>query len=173
MYARLAIVCAALVALSNVAQAAKCSDHILSLKAGTFDDESSSRYGLYTLFYLYCSLGNSSRLESFTHLIDSTACSAVFSTFQRHVPHVHTLINDHIAQSFIYSVMSSHFETDAENRLGFGKYLDNLADSMWNDAVELVKYAGKRGAGVAPLSGDEGTGLRIQDVSFINRENIL
>lgn len=46
MYAKIAIVCAALVALTDVAQAAKCSDHILALKAGSLDDESPSRYGL-------------------------------------------------------------------------------------------------------------------------------
>lgn len=96
--------------------------------------------------------------------VDSSACTAVFSTFERHLPQVHGLVNEHIAQSFLYSIMSSHFETDAENRLGFGKYLDELADSMWNDAVHLVKYAGKRGGGIAPLPDEINTGLRITDV---------
>ena len=72
--------------------------------------------------------------------------------------------------------MGSHFDTDAENRLGFGHYLNNLADSMWSDAIELVKYAGKRGAGVAPIGDDEKSGLRLQDVCsstlFIPYKNI-
>lgn len=99
--------------------------------------------------------------------LDFTACSAVFSTFERHLPQVHGLINEHIGQSFLYSIMSSHFETDSENRLGFGKYLDGLADSMWSDAVDLIKYAGKRGGGVAPLLDDEKTGLRLSDVFIL------
>lgn len=74
---------------------------------------------------------------------------------------MHNLINEHIAQSFVYSIMSSHFDTDAENRLGFGKYLGDLADAMWNNAVEIVKYTGKRGGSVAPLMDNSGSGLRI------------
>lgn len=105
----------------------------------------------------------------FSLIVDFSACSAIFSTFERHLPQVHSLINEHISQSFLYSVMSSHFETDSENRLGFGKYLDSLADTMWEDAVDLIKYAGKRGAGVAPLLDDEKTGLRLSDVIKIIR----
>lgn len=106
-----------------------------------------------------------------TWKIDFTACSAVFSTFERHLPQVHNLINEHIAQSFVYSIMSSHFDTDAENRLGFGKYLADLADTMWNNAVEIVKYTGKRGGSVAPLmDNSSGTGLRISgDVRKLSR----
>lgn len=77
------------------------------------------------------------------------------------MPQVHNLINEHIAQSFVYSIMSSHFDTDAENRLGFAKYLDHLADTMWDDAIALVKYTGKRGSSVAPILDDENTGLRL------------
>lgn len=58
---------------------------------------------------------------------------------------------------------ASHFETDAENRLGFGKYMDNLADTMWEHAVELIKYTGKRGAGMAPVDSNEG--LRVVEVN--------
>lgn len=67
--------------------------------------------------------------------------------------------------------MSSHFDTDAENRLGFGKYLADLADTMWNNAVEIVKYTGKRGGSVAPLmDNSSGTGLRISgDVRKLSR----
>jgi hypothetical protein len=50
--------------------------------------------------------------------------------------------------------------------LGFGKYLDGIADSMWTDAVELIKYSGKRGASVAPLMEDSDTGLRLTEVTF-------
>ncbi|XP_046450550.1 ferritin-1 heavy chain-like [Daphnia pulex] len=138
------IICLALVGSANVVRAGKCSDHVLSMKAdggwSGFDGEESGSSNQY----------------------DFTACSAVFSTFERHLPQVHNLINEHIAQSFVYSIMSSHFDTDAENRLGFGKYLADLADTMWNNAVEIVKYTGKRGGSVAPLmDNSSGTGLRI------------
>ena len=115
----------------------------------------------------------------------------MFGSFEKHVAQVHGLINEHIMQSFQYSIMvfkfhlllylfnlrwklslnffflkASHFETDYENRLGFGKYLDGIADSMWTDAVELIKYSGKRGASVAPLMEDSDTGLRLTEVTF-------
>lgn len=50
-----------------------------------------------------------------------------------------------------------------ENRLGFAKYMDKLADDMWKDSVELIKYAGKRGFGIAPT--ETSAGLKVTDVS--------
>lgn len=47
MYTQIAIFCAALVASANFAQAGKCSDHLLSLKADSWNDEASSQYGIY------------------------------------------------------------------------------------------------------------------------------
>ncbi|KAK4025938.1 hypothetical protein OUZ56_014970 [Daphnia magna] len=135
---QIAVILVALFGCANLVHAAKCSDHLLSLSADGWSDgyESASQY-------------------------DFSACTAVFSTFERHLPQVHNLINEHIAQSFVYSIMSSHFDTDAENRLGFAKYLDHLADTMWDDAIALVKYTGKRGSSVAPILDDENTGLRL------------
>ncbi len=69
---------------------------------------------------------------------------------------------------FFRSKKSSHFETDYENRLGFSKYLDGLSDSMWQQAVSLIKYAGKRGSGVAPI--DSSSGLSINNVIFKRNE---
>ena len=37
---------------------------------------------------------------------------------------------------------------------------------MWSDAIELIKYSGKRGASVAPLMEDSETGLRLTEVKF-------
>jgi len=128
------------------AQAAKCSDHILGLKGDVslddYDGISSNSY-------------------------DHTSCSAMFGTFQKHVPELHSLVNEHIAQSFLYSLMASHFEADFQNRLGFGKYLDGLADSQWEDALELIKYAGKRGSGVAPIEtqATSSQGLKLTDLN--------
>ena len=61
--------------------------------------------------------------------------------------------------------MASHFQTDAENRLGFKKYFSGLGDDMWKDAIGMIKYIGKRGADVAPMGENSNTGLRINDVS--------
>lgn len=127
-----------IVACVRFASAAKCSDHILSLKADFFSEDDGGVY-------------------------DRTACSASFSNFHKYTPQVHGLINEHIAQSFVYSIMSSHFETDFENRLGFSKYMDGLADTMWQHAISLIKYAGKRGTGVAPV--DTSNGLSIKNLN--------
>jgi len=125
-----------LLAVASTAFATKCSDHLLSLKSSDGQDS-----------------------------YESSSCTSVFGNFEKHLGDVHGLINQHIKQSFQYSIMASHFETDYENRLGFGKYLDDIADSMWKDAIELVKYAGKRGASVSPLMEDSSTGLRITDLN--------
>lgn len=95
---------------------------------------------------------------------DSNACTAAFSSFHKHLGSFHGLINEHITQSFLYSIMASHFQTDAENRLGFKKYLGGLGDDMWKDAIDMIKYAGKRGADVAPMGDDSNSGLRMNDV---------
>ncbi|XP_046450552.1 ferritin heavy chain-like [Daphnia pulex] len=128
----------AVVACARSAAAAKCSDHLLSMKADDFSEEDGGRY-------------------------DHTACSASFSNFYKYTPQFQGLITEHISQSFIYSIMSSHFETDYENRLGFSKYLDGLSDNMWQQAISLIKYAGKRGTGVAPI--DSSSGLSINNLS--------
>lgn len=40
--------------------------------------------------------------------------------------------------------------------------MDSLADTMWQHAISLIKYAGKRGTGVAPV--DTSNGLSIKNV---------
>lgn len=118
--------------------AAKCSDHLLSLKADSWSEEDGGKY-------------------------DHKACSAAFSNFAKYLPQMHGLINEHITKSFLFSIMSSHFETDFENRLGFGKYMDSMADSMWDHAIHLIKYAGKRGAGMEPV--ESVGGLRLGNLN--------
>jgi hypothetical protein len=122
-------------ALLVPAQATKCSDHLMALKANEFKDDS-----------------------------DPEACTALYSNFEKHVGHVHSMINEHLSQSFLYSVMSSHFNADAQNRLGFGKYMDELADNMWEDAIELIKYTGLRGAGMGPSVDNKVSGLRVAEL---------
>lgn len=38
-------------------------------------------------------------------MADHTACTAVFSNFAKYIPQMHGLINEHISQSFLYSIM--------------------------------------------------------------------
>jgi hypothetical protein len=45
--ANLVFLLVAVVACANFAVAAKCSDHLLSLKADDFSEEDGSRYGMY------------------------------------------------------------------------------------------------------------------------------
>lgn len=131
----LLLVVVVLATVCNFTLAAKCSDHLLSMKADDFSEEDGSKY-------------------------DHTACSASFSNFYKYTPQFQGLITEHISQSFIYSIMSSHFETDYENRLGFSKYLDGLSDNMWQKAINLIKYAGKRGTGVAPIESSSGLSIK-------------
>lgn len=98
---------------------------------------------------------------------DVDACPSLVGKFDDHIDHVHSLINEHIGQSFLYSLMASHFATDAVNRHGFSKYMGDLADSMWTDAIELIKYVGTRGTGMTPVTDPtkkHKTGLRISNL---------
>ena len=49
-------------------------------------------------------------------------CTAAFSSFEKHLPQVHTLINEHLAQSFLYSIMVTrsiaHFGHALAGRIG-------------------------------------------------------
>lgn len=157
--------CFALAACIGSTRAARCSDHLLQLKANDWnDDEYSSKFGNNSSFGIYSTYHALTKfLSIFT---DSNSCTASFSSFHKHLGQFHGLINDHITQSFLYSIMGSHFQTDAENRLGFAKYLHSLGDVMWKDAVDMIKYAGQRGADVAPKGDDSNTGLRMNDVSL-------
>ena len=81
--------------------------------------------------------------------------------------------HDLIIIMIIIGKQSSHFETDYENRLGFGKYIDGMADTMWDHAVSLIKYAGKRGAGLAPIESTSGlklTNVIIELICFVQNE---
>jgi len=98
--------------------------------------------------------------------MDNLACSARFGKFDVHIDLVHGLINEHISQSFLYSIMSSHFAADEVNRLGLSKFMGGLSDNMWNDAIELIKYVGTRGASVGPVTNPAKsslTGLRVSN----------
>lgn len=41
--------------------------------------------------------------------------------------------------------MATHYANYEKNREGFGKLFRSLSDEKWHDAIELMKYIGKRG----------------------------
>lgn len=135
---KLAMVVVILMASQDLAAAtrSRCSDYVMSLK------------------------GNSENAD-----FDSEACSSrIGNSNSQHEQSAHTIVNEHISQSFLYSIMAGHFATDAVNRLGFSKYMNDLADSMWTDSVKMVKYIGVLGGGMAPLDDpakQATTGLRV------------
>ena len=53
--------------------------------------------------------------------------------------------------------------------MGLSKFMGGLSDNMWNDAIELIKYVGTRGASVGPVTNPAKsslTGLRVSNVSI-------
>lgn len=48
-------------------------------------------------------------------------------------------------RSFEYLLMSTHFANYEKNRVGFEKLFRKLSDDTWDDAIDLIKYIGKRG----------------------------
>jgi len=107
--------------------------------------------------------------------LSTEACSSRFGKFDTHIDIVHGLINEHISQSFLYSLMSSHFATDDVNRLGLSKFMSGLSDNMWGDAIELIKYVGTRGTGMAPVADptrSSVTGLRVANPNVVGMSEV-
>merc|ERR1712116_91442 len=89
--------------------------------------------------------------------LSTEACSSRFGKFDTHIDIVHGLINEHISQSFLYSLMSSHFATDDVNRLG------------------LIKFVGTRGTGMAPVADptrSSVTGLRVANPNVVGMSEV-
>jgi len=143
---KIAVVAVVLMASQDLAAAStpnakRCAEHIEAIKSSPHD----------TVF-------------------DVQHCSSRFGKFDLQEHLVHNLINEHIGQSFLYSIMSSHFSTDSVNRLGFSKLMDGLSDTMWTDAIELIKYIGTRGGGIAPLDDParkDTSGLRVAQIQTV------
>ncbi|KAL0279992.1 UNVERIFIED_CONTAM: hypothetical protein PYX00_001424 [Menopon gallinae] len=72
-----------------------------------------------------------------------------------------TFVNKHIAHSFQYLLLSSHFKTYEKNRGGFSKLFRHLSDETWKNAIDLIKYLTKRG-GRADFGGVRQDDLLVQ-----------
>lgn len=73
-------------------------------------------------------------------------CNADYSGVSKVIPDLQSYTMTHIAESFQYLLMSAHFGNYEINREGFAKLYRKLSDSAWEDAIDLVKYLGKRGS---------------------------
>lgn len=82
------------------------------------------------------------------------SCNANYSGVSKVLVNLQSYTMTHIAESFQYLLMSAHFSNYEVNREGFAKLYRKLSDSAWEDAIDLIKYIGKRGFkmnfGVAP-----------------------
>lgn len=76
---------------------------------------------------------------------DSPHCNSIHGGFQQNVGKLEGLLANHLRDSFKYLIMSSHFESDAVNKIGFQKLFKDNSDKMWNRAKSLLKYMIKRG----------------------------
>jgi ferritin heavy chain len=53
--------------------------------------------------------------------------------------------NENLAKSFEYLFLSAQFGTFSKDRPGFKKVFDGLAEKAWNNGIEIIKEAAKRG----------------------------
>lgn len=72
-------------------------------------------------------------------------CNAKYGGAHSVAFHLQSYVNDHIARSFDYLLMSTHFSNYEKHREGFSKLFRKLSDDTWNDAIDLIKYITKRG----------------------------
>jgi len=76
---------------------------------------------------------------------DDVACTAEYGGFKRDLTFYHEFTNELLKHSTQYMLLSAHFGTYQMNRGGFQRYFRDLSDKTWNEAIELVEYANKRG----------------------------
>ncbi|KAL1460743.1 hypothetical protein WDU94_012695 [Cyamophila willieti] len=82
------------------------------------------------------------------HSLDSAqekGCSALYEGFSEIQPKIRKYINQHIINSFQYTLLSTNFGNHQTNRPGFEALHTKLSDETWEDAIELIKYNAKRG----------------------------
>lgn len=72
-------------------------------------------------------------------------CNARYGAIDSVSSHLQNYANLHIMRSFEYLLMSTHYSNYEKNRAGFEKLYRGLSDSTWEDAINLIKYIGKRG----------------------------
>lgn len=77
--------------------------------------------------------------------VDVKLCSAQYEGYPEMLPKFRKYINEHIATSYQYTLMATHFGNHEANRPGFERLYQKLSDQAWEDCIDLVKYNAKRG----------------------------
>lgn len=76
---------------------------------------------------------------------DLKICTSSFGGFPALADRTQSLIQKYIQASMKYLLMASHFNEWESERPGFHKYLSQLSDSAFNDAVKIIKHVTTRG----------------------------
>lgn len=72
-------------------------------------------------------------------------CNAKYGAAHEVMKDLHNYVNVHITRNWQYLLMSTYFNNYEKNRAGFSKLYKELSDKAWGDAIDLIKYIGKRG----------------------------
>ncbi|KAK9509032.1 hypothetical protein O3M35_006444 [Rhynocoris fuscipes] len=76
---------------------------------------------------------------------NSVNCNATYSGVHLVMTDLHEYVMHHLSHSFQYLFMSATFANYEKHREGFAKLYRKYSDSTWEDAIDLIKYIGKRG----------------------------
>lgn len=93
-----------------------------------------------------------------------TNCNARYGAIDAVLPDLQKYVTTHITRSYEFLMMATHYANYEKNRVGFEKLFHDLSDSMWEDAIDLIKYIGKRG-------GKMNFQMRKEDVNGENQDN--
>lgn len=74
-----------------------------------------------------------------------TNCNARYGAIEAVLPDLQKYVTTHITRSYEYLLMATHYANYEKNRVGFENLFHKLSDSTWEDAIDLIKYIGKRG----------------------------
>eukprot|EP01054_Gregarina_sp_Poly1_P006583 Gregarina_sp_Poly_1__6582@NODE_3530_length_1030_cov_8_632399_g2239_i0_p1_GENE_NODE_3530_length_1030_cov_8_632399_g2239_i0NODE_3530_length_1030_cov_8_632399_g2239_i0_p1_ORF_typecomplete_len222_score24_35Ferritin/PF00210_24/6_8e23_NODE_3530_length_1030_cov_8_632399_g2239_i0139804 len=98
--------------------------------------------------------------------VDLKNCTAKYGGAHEVMFHLQSYANSHIARSFEYLLMSTHFGNYEKNREGFEKLFRKLSDTKWDNAIDLIKYITKRGGTMnfSARESEEPAGDRIHEL---------
>jgi len=88
------------------------------------------------------------------------SCNSVHGGFKGNSDRLHRIIVDDFVNSMDFLLMSTYFNTDRTNRMGFSKFFLEQSDKMWGRGKDMIKYVLKRGGRMGsafqiPLSSDK------------------
>lgn len=72
-------------------------------------------------------------------------CNAKYGAIDAVSRDLQSYANAHIARSYEYLLMSTHYGNYEKSRAGFEKLFRDFSDSTWEDAINIIKYITKRG----------------------------